>query len=73
MMCNRSDDQPVEFLVFLKGGQSYVFAFTIDTVRPLKRTFTKFAQDPELDFSWCDADLLCRKVREMINTPQQQK
>lgn len=59
----KNSDQPLDIIILNKGEQRYIFIYNADTVRPLKRVFTKFAQDKDLDFNWHDAATMCNKVR----------
>jgi hypothetical protein len=53
-------------LVLKKEGQTYIFRFDDASRRGLVQTLGRFAADPELNFSWHDAAVLCNKAREKV-------
>lgn len=55
----------VHVLAMVRGDERYVFTWTAETTRDVLRTFGRFASDPELSFTWYDAALLSRKVRNL--------
>lgn len=52
-------------LGLLKGDDYYIFLYTDQMQVQTFRTFGRFAADPELNFSWYDASILTKKVREI--------
>ena len=56
----------MEVLTLIKGSQKFVWIFplTIEGRDDTLKGIAAFAANPELDFSWHDAALLSRKVRE---------
>lgn len=57
-------DKEVNVLALVKGQQRYLFLFDDENRTEALRTLGRFAADPELDFSWYDAAVLSRKIRE---------
>jgi hypothetical protein len=57
-------DKEVNVLALVKGDQRYLFLFDDENRTETLRTLGKFAADPELDFTWYDAAVLSRKIRE---------
>ena len=57
-------DKEVNVLALVKGQQRYLFVFDDENRTETLRTLGRFAADPELDFSWYDAAVLSRKIRE---------
>lgn len=56
------------FLGLIKGQERYLFVFADEHRQDVLRTFGQFAANPELSFSWYDAAVLSRRVRDG-NTP----
>jgi len=56
------DDANVAALV--KGNERYVFLWTDACRAEVLRTLGRFASNPELSFTWYDAAVLSRRVRE---------
>ena len=52
-------------LALVKGNERYIFLYADDQRDELKRTFGRFAANPELTFTWYDAAVLSKKVREI--------
>ena len=61
-------DKEVNVLALVKGQQRYLFLFDDENRTETLRTLGRFAADPELDFSWYDAAVLSRKIREATAT-----
>ena len=59
-------DKEINVLALVKGEERFIFLFDDvnrdDTLRQLAR----FAADPELDFTWYDAAMLSRKIRDAV-------
>lgn len=54
-------------LAILKhSGERYVFLWDLASRESLLRQFALFAADPELSFSWQDAENLTRKVEKWV-------
>jgi hypothetical protein len=51
-------------LILAKGGEKYVFVYDKPTQKILRGVFGRFAANPELNFSWHDAAVLSKKIRE---------
>lgn len=56
--------QEVNVLALTKGSERYVFLFNERNREELFRQFAKHACDQELSFTWYDAAVLSRKVRQ---------
>ena len=56
-------------VALIKDGEKYVFAYDDASRKALLGVFGNFAENPELSFSWHDAAVLSRKVRESKCTP----
>lgn len=48
----------------VKPHEHYVFIYDAATENELLQTFGRFAANPELGFTWYDAAILARRVRE---------
>jgi DTW domain-containing protein YfiP len=64
-----SMDKEVNVLALVKGQQRYLFLFDDQNRTETLRTLGRFAADPELDFTWYDAAVLSRKIREATAQP----
>jgi len=53
-------------IVLAKEGEKYVFSFDEASQKALLGTFGRFAASPELNFSWHDAAVLTKKVRQEL-------
>lgn len=73
---SQDDDAPIEpdsgvdpgginVLALIKGPERYIFLYGDDYRVETLRTLGRFAADPELSFSWYDASILSKKIREM--------
>ena len=62
-------DKEVNVLALVKGQQRYLFLFDDANRTETLRTLGRFAADPELDFTWYDAAVLSRKIREATTEP----
>jgi len=54
----------VETMVLCKGRERYAFVWTDENLAEVLRQFGRWASDPELSFTWYDAAVLSKKVRE---------
>jgi hypothetical protein len=62
-------DKEVNVLALVKGDQRFLFLFDDENRTETLRTLGRFAADPELDFTWYDAAVLSRKIRESVAEP----
>lgn len=62
---------PREFnvLALIKGNERYVFIFDDVSRGELIDTFRDFAANPQLSFSWFDAEILTGKTRRRARVP----
>lgn len=51
-------------MALVKGNERYVFVYTTPYRAEVLKTLGRFASDPSIAFSWYDAAVLARKVRE---------
>ncbi|KAA1260027.1 hypothetical protein LF1_25650 [Rubripirellula obstinata] len=61
-------DQEVNVLALVKGEEKFIFLFDDENRDETLRQLARFAADPELDFSWYDAAMLSRKIRDAVPT-----
>lgn len=58
-------DREINILALVKGEERYVFLYDdrnrVETLRMLGR----YAADPQLSFTWYDAAVMSKKIREM--------
>lgn len=62
-------DKEVNVLALVKGEERFLFLFDDQNRTETLRTLGRFAADPELDFTWYDAAVLSRKIREAAREP----
>lgn len=62
-------ENEVNVLALVKGVERFLFMFDDKNRDETLRTLARFAADPELDFSWYDAAMLSRKIREAVPDP----
>ncbi|MEL6895649.1 MAG: hypothetical protein AAFP90_06075 [Planctomycetota bacterium] len=63
------DDNEVNVLALVKGEERFVFMFSDQNRDETLRTLARFAADPELNFTWYDAAMLSRKIRDAVPDP----
>lgn len=54
----------VYLTVLVKGSEKYFFFWTPATRQDALRTLGRFATNPDLSFTWYDAAVLAKKIRE---------
>ena len=60
-------------IALVKDGERYVFLYDNESSATLLQTLGRYADNPELSFSWYDAAVLSQKVRRQTRettTPQ---
>lgn len=55
----------INVLALIKGEERYIFLYDDNNRTETLRTLGRFAADPQLSFSWYDAAVMSKKVREM--------
>lgn len=58
----------VNVLALVKGEEKFIFLFDDENKDETLRQLARFAANPDLDFSWYDAAMLSRKIRETVMT-----
>ena len=61
-------DREINVLALVKGEERFIFLFDDQNRDETLRQLSRFAADPELDFSWYDAAMLSRKIRDAVPT-----
>jgi len=59
-------DTEINVLALVKGQEKFIFLFDDANRDASLRQLAHFAADPELDFSWYDAAMLSRKIRDAV-------
>lgn len=59
-------DREFNVLALVKGEERFIFLFDDANRDETLRQLARFAADPELDFSWYDAAMLSRKIRDAV-------
>jgi len=66
-MANRlAAGNDVNVVALVKGKERYVFLYHDGQRANLLRTFGRFASNAELSFTWYDAAVLSKRVREAL-------
>ena len=63
---NRVEADAVNIMAMIKGNERYVFLFDDDNRTEVLRQCGRFAANPELTFSWYDAAVCSRRIREGV-------
>lgn len=58
-------NKEINVLALIKGEERYIFLYDDTNRTETLRTLGRFAADPQLSFSWYDAAVMSKKVREM--------
>ena len=58
-------DSDINVLALVKGEEHYIFLYGDDQRVEALRTLGRYAADPQLSFTWYDAAVLSKKMREM--------
>ena len=61
---SQHDGPEMHVLAICKGRERYVFLWRDGDRQRLFQSQGRFASNPELSFTWHDAAMLCKKVRE---------
>lgn len=59
-------DKEINVLALVKGEERFIFLFDDENRDETLRQLARFAANPELDFSWYDAAMLSRKIRDAV-------
>jgi hypothetical protein len=59
-------DTEINVLALVKGDEKFIFLFDDANRDNTLRQLAHFAADPEIDFSWYDAAMLSRKIRDAV-------
>ncbi|GBD35109.1 hypothetical protein HRbin36_00213 [bacterium HR36] len=61
--------QELNILALLKGEEHYVIVYTEDSQQEAVQAMRDWAADPRLSFSWFDAAVLARRLRQQRASP----
>ncbi len=59
-------DTEINVLALVKGDEKFLFLFDDRNRDETLRQLARFAANPEIDFSWYDAAMLSRKIRDAV-------
>lgn len=62
-------NEDVNVLALVKGNERYVFLYDDSQQAEVLRALGRSASNPELSFSWYDAAVLSKKVRQEAPSP----
>lgn len=65
-------EKEINVLALVKGQEQYIFLYDDNHRTETLRLLGRYAADPQLSFSWYDAAILSKKLREMAANDQQQ-
>jgi hypothetical protein len=57
--------EEINVMAFVKGDDRYIFIFRGDKAPDVLHMMCRWALNPELSFSWIDAEAVSTKVRAM--------
>lgn len=63
-------ENEINVLALVKGEERFMFLFDDNNRDETLRTLARFAANPELDFTWYDAAMLSRKIRDAVPDPE---
>ncbi|GAB5405456.1 MAG: hypothetical protein Aurels2KO_36870 [Aureliella sp.] len=58
-------DQEINVLALVKGEERYVFLYNDENRVETLRLLGRYAANPDLSFSWYDAAVMSKKIREI--------
>ncbi len=58
-------NKDINVLAMVKGDERYVFLYDDNNRTETLRMLGRFAADPQLSFTWYDAAVLSKKIREI--------
>lgn len=58
-------DREINVLAMMKGEERYVFLYDDKNRTETLRMLGRYAADPQLSFTWYDAAVMSKKIREM--------
>jgi hypothetical protein len=64
------EKQDINVMALVKGNERYVFLYDDESRKELLLTLGRFASNPELSFTWYDAGVLLKKVRDEFQRKQ---
>ncbi|QDS89286.1 hypothetical protein CA51_32690 [Rosistilla oblonga] len=59
-------DKEINVLALVKGEEKFIFLYDDANRTETLRLLGRFAADPEIDFSWYDAAVLSKRIRDSI-------
>lgn len=63
--------QEINVLALVKGEERYVFLYSDENRVQTLRTLGRYAANPELSFSWYDAAVMSKKIREIATDEEE--
>ncbi len=63
-------NKEINVLALIKGEERYIFLYDDSNRTETLRMLGRFAADPQLSFSWYDAAVMSKKVREMATAEE---
>lgn len=58
-------NEEINVLAMIKGSERYIFFYDDQNRTETLRMLGRYAADPQLSFSWYDAAVMSKKIREM--------
>lgn len=60
-------EREINVLALIKGEERYVFLYDDAQRVETLRTLGRYAADPQLSFTWYDAAVMSKRIRELAN------
>ena len=60
-------EKEINVLAMVKGEERYVFLYDDANRVETLRTLGRYAADPQLSFTWYDAAVMSKKIRELVS------
>ncbi len=62
----------INVLALVKGEERYIFLYDDERRVETLRMLGRYAADPQLSFTWYDAAVMSKKIREMANSIEEE-
>jgi hypothetical protein len=63
-------NEHINVLAMIKGEEKFIFLYNEANRIEMLRTLGRYAADPDLNFSWYDAAVMSKKIRELAYQDQ---
>jgi hypothetical protein len=63
----------INVLALVKGEERYIFLYDDERRVETLRMLGRYAADPQLSFTWYDAAVMSKRIREMANSIEEEQ